>query len=57
LIAHQADVPVLLSAVHSRPHWLLTHNQKHFTQTVASRTKLRIGSPAEFFRVLAEAAG
>ena len=53
LIAHQADVPVLLSAIQSKPHWLLTHNRKHFTNAVAARTKLRIGAPADFFRALA----
>jgi hypothetical protein len=52
LIAHQADVPVLLSALHARPHWLLTHNRKHFTPAVAARTKLHIGTPADFFRAL-----
>jgi len=52
LIRHAADVPVLLSAVASRPDWLLTHNTKHFTKTVAQRTSLRIATPAEFFRTL-----
>ena len=51
-IAHEADVSVLLSAMRARPHWLLTHNSKHFTPEVASRNKLKIGSPAEFFRAL-----
>lgn len=53
LIAHQADVPVLLSAIQARPDWLLTHNKKHFSPRVAARTKLQIGSPADFFRALA----
>jgi len=52
LIRHEADVPVLLSAISSKPDWLLTHNTKHFTQAVASRTGLRIATPAEFFRTL-----
>jgi hypothetical protein len=52
LIRHAADVPVLLSAMASKPDWLLTHNTKHFTQTVANRTGLRIATPAEFFRTL-----
>jgi predicted nucleic acid-binding protein len=52
LIQHAADVPVLLSAMASKPDWLLTHNTKHFTQTVARRTGLRIATPAEFFRTL-----
>lgn len=53
LIRHEADVPVLLSAVASKPDWLLTHNTKHFTPAVANRVDLRIAAPAEFFRILA----
>ena len=52
LIRHAADVPVLLSAMASKPDWLLTNNTKHFTQTVAKKTSLRIATPAEFFRAL-----
>ena len=52
LIRHEADVPVLLSAIASKPDWLLTHNTKHFTKAVAQRTSLRIATPAEFFRTL-----
>ena len=52
LIRHAADVPVLLSAMASRPDWLLTHNVKHFTPAVARRTGLRIATPVEFFRAL-----
>ena len=52
LIRHLADVPVLLSAVASRPDWLLTHNTKHFSQAVARRTGLRIATPVDFFRAL-----
>lgn len=49
LIRHAADVPVLLSAMASKPDWLLTHNTKHFTKAVAQKTLLRIAIPAEFF--------
>lgn len=52
LIRHAADVPVLMSAMASKPDWLLTHNTKHFTDVVAQRTSLRIATPAEFFRAL-----
>jgi predicted nucleic acid-binding protein len=52
MIRHAADVPVLLSAIASKPDWLLTHNTKHFTNTVAQRTSLRIATPADFFRAL-----
>jgi hypothetical protein len=54
LIAHAADVPVLLSAMQSKPDWLLTHNTKHFTPQVAKRTGLQIGTPIEFFRFLSQ---
>jgi predicted nucleic acid-binding protein len=53
LIRHEADVPVLLSAMASKPDWLLTHNTRHFTKAVAQRTGLRIATPAEFFQELA----
>lgn len=52
LIRHLAHVPVLLSAMESRPDWLLTHNTKHFTRTVARRTGLRIAMLMDFFRKL-----
>jgi predicted nucleic acid-binding protein len=54
MIRHAADVPVLLSAVASRPAWLLTHNTKHFTPAVAKRTGLRIATPVEFFEALSK---
>jgi len=53
LIRHEVDVPVLLSAVASKPDWVLTHNTKHFAKAVAQRSSLRIATPAEFFRALA----
>jgi hypothetical protein len=52
LIRHEADVPVLLSVIASKPDWLLTHNTRHFTKAVAQRTSLRIATPAVFFRTL-----
>ena len=54
LIRHAADVPVLLSAITSRPDWFLTHNAKHFTPAVAERTGLRFATPVEFFRALSK---
>ncbi len=54
LIRHASDVPVLLSAMKSKPDWLLTHNTKHFTQAVAQRSGLRIATPVEFFRTLSD---
>lgn len=52
LIRHAADVPVLLSAITSKPDWVLTHNTKHFTKAVAQRTSPRIATPVSFFRTL-----
>jgi hypothetical protein len=52
LIRHEADVPVLLSAMAAKPDWLLSNNTKHFTQAVAQRTGLRIATPVEFFKTL-----
>ena len=57
LIRHETNVPVLLSAIASRPDWLLTHNTKHFTPAVARRTGLRIATPVEFFRTLSSLFG
>ena len=57
LIRHETDVPVLLSAMAAKPDWLLTHNTKHFTQTVARSTGLRIATPVEFFRTLSSLLG
>jgi hypothetical protein len=54
LIRHGADVPVLLSAISSRPDWFLTHNTKYFTPAVAQRTGLRFAKPVEFFRAFAK---
>jgi predicted nucleic acid-binding protein len=52
LIRHETDVPVLLSAMASKPDWLLTRNTKHFTPMVAQRAGVRIATPADFFRTL-----
>jgi predicted nucleic acid-binding protein len=57
LIRHAAGVPILLSAMASKPDWVLTHNTKHFTPAVANQTELRIATPAQFFRTLASLFG
>lgn len=57
LIRHAADVPVLLSAMDAKPNWLLTRNTDHFTPEVAAKTGLTIGTPADFFRQLADEIG
>jgi hypothetical protein len=53
LICHAADVPVPLSAIASKPDWLLIHKTKHFTN--ASLKGHRCISPGS--RVLSDAVG
>ena len=48
LIRHQADVPVLVSALKAAPGWFLTTNTRHFTKQVALRAQLKIVTPQEF---------
>jgi predicted nucleic acid-binding protein len=52
MIRHEADVPVLLSAIAGQPDWLLSHNSKHFRAAVGRRAGLRIATPIQFFRTL-----
>jgi len=52
LIRHQADVPVLVSALKAAPDWLLTTNTRHFTPQVAARTGLKIATPHTFLQSL-----
>lgn len=48
LIRHQADVPVLISAIKAAPDWFLTTNTRHFNKQVAQRTQLKISTPQDF---------
>ena len=48
LIRHQADVPVLVSALKAAPDWFLTTNTRHFNKQVALRTQLKISTPQDF---------
>jgi len=47
LIRHQADVPVLVSAIKAAPDWFLTTNTRHFNKQVAQRTQLKISTPQD----------
>jgi predicted nucleic acid-binding protein len=49
LIRHFADVPVVLAAIDSQCDWIITNNRGHFTNQVAKKINLKIGSPKEFF--------
>ena len=52
LMRHQADVPVLVSAVKASPDWLLTTNTRHFTPQVAARTGVKLAIPHAFMQSL-----
>jgi hypothetical protein len=52
LMRHQADVPVLVSALKASPDWLLTTNTRHFTPQVAARIGLKIATPQAFLQSL-----
>jgi len=49
LIAHAADVPIVLAAMQARVDFLVTLNRRHFIDDagVAVRTGLRIGTPGD----------
>lgn len=50
MIRHGSDVPVLVTAIKSKPDWLITSNTEHFTSEVAAHTGLRIVTPHKFLR-------
>jgi predicted nucleic acid-binding protein len=49
IIAHQADVPIVVAAMQIQTDYLVTLNRRHFIDdlTVADRSKLRIGTPGD----------
>jgi predicted nucleic acid-binding protein len=49
LIAHEADLPVLVATMEARVDYLVTFNRRHFLDDpdVAAGSGLRIGSPAD----------
>ena len=49
IIAHQADVPIVVAAMQRRTDYLVTLNRRHFIDDpdVADRSKLRIGTPGD----------
>jgi predicted nucleic acid-binding protein len=49
IIAHQADVPIVVAAMQAKTEYLVTLNTRHFLDdpTVAERSGLRIGTPAD----------
>ena len=49
IIAHRADLPIIVAAMRSRTDYLVTHNRHHFMDDpdVAERSGLRIGTPGD----------
>lgn len=49
LIAHRADVPILVAAMQAKVDYLVTFNRRHFLEDpgVADRSGLRIGTPGD----------
>ena len=49
IIAHQADVPIVVAAMIARSNFLVTLNRRHFIDDpgVAVRSGLRIGTPGD----------
>ncbi len=47
IIAHRADVPIVVAAMQVKTDYLVTLNRRHFLDdpAVADRSKLRIGTP------------
>ncbi len=49
IIAHDADVPIVVAAMQAKTDYLVTLNRRHFIDDpgVAARSGLRIGSPGD----------
>ena len=49
IIAHQADVPIVVAAMRVKTDYLVTLNRRHFIDdpAVADRSGLRIGTPGD----------
>jgi predicted nucleic acid-binding protein len=49
VIAHQADVPIVVAAMKVEVDYLVTHNRRHFIDdpNVVARSGLRIGTPGD----------
>jgi predicted nucleic acid-binding protein len=49
IVAHHADVPIIVAAMRVKTDYLVTLNRRHFIDdpAVADRSKLRIGTPGD----------
>jgi hypothetical protein len=47
-LRHENDVPVVITAMLTRPDWVLSTNTRHWNAELAQRTGLRIATPQHF---------
>lgn len=49
LVAHRADVPIVVAAIKAEVDYLVSFNRRHFIDDpgVAARSRLRIGTPGD----------
>lgn len=49
IVTHRADVPIVIAAMKSEVHYLVSFNRRHFVDDpgVAARSGLRIGTPGD----------
>ena len=49
IVAHQADIPIVVAAMRAEVDYLVTFNRRHFIDDpgVAARSGLRIGTPGD----------
>lgn len=52
VMRHQADIPVLASAIEIAPNLILSDNREHFNDLVAARCGIHIFSSEEFLKGL-----
>src|SRR5919199_1018821 len=47
-VRHEKDMSAVVAAVLARPDWVLSTNTAHWNEDLATRTGLRIATPADF---------
>jgi len=55
VLRHANDLPPAISAIESRPDWVLSTNDAHWGLALASRTGLRVARPKMFLNYLCSA--
>jgi hypothetical protein len=51
-VRHEKDMSAVVAAVLARPDWVLSTNTAHWNEELATRTGLRIATPADFLSSL-----